>query len=81
MLGPGARRLAGPPAPGPAQCWVEPATVTAVTSGIATVSYRGATQDAAHLDSYTPTVADVVVLLVTADGSLLILGKPAGTPT
>lgn len=81
MLAPGARRLAAPLPPGPAPCWVEPATVTAVTSGVATVSYRGATQEAAHLDSYTPTVADVVVLLVTADGCLLILGRPAGTPT
>jgi hypothetical protein len=86
VLTPGARRLAreqnqSRPPQGAATAGAGPAIVTAYSGGIATVSYRGATQQVAHLASYTPVVNDNVLLLVMSDGALVILGKPAGTPT
>lgn len=86
MLSPGAARLAQQqgrdrPPQGVTYSWPDSAVITAVTAGVATVAYRGATQQVAHLDHYTPTVGDVVVVLITSDGQALILGRPTGTPT
>lgn len=91
-LRPGARRLAAEQGrdrrPQGATHWqIEPATIATVTAGaasdgnaLATVTYRGVTQDAPYLDSYTPTAGHVVALHTSSDGSLLILGQIIGTP-
>lgn len=84
-LGAGARRLAAEqgrdrPPQGVVYSWPAPATVTEINAGVVTVAYQGAEQDVAYIGDI-PTVGDVVVLLVTSNGALLILGKPAGTPT
>jgi hypothetical protein len=62
-------------------------TVTAVDAGAATdgadqatVTIRGNDVLASYLDTYTPTVDDVVAV-VLVDGSPFILGKRVGTPT
>lgn len=61
-------------------------TVATVTAGAAsdgnalvTVTVNGATQEAAYLASWTPTVGHIVAVLVQA-ANLLILGRTIGTP-
>lgn len=94
MLTPGARRLAReqnanrPPTPqGAPASWVETGVIASVTADagadghdLAAVTYRGATQYAAYLDSYTPVVGHVVLLAVTTQGSLIIFDRIRGTP-
>jgi len=67
-------------------CWLEQATVTAVTAGgaadgsaLCTVTWRGETHEAAYLASYTPVVGHVVAVVVQPP-SLLVLGRVIGTP-
>lgn len=62
------------------------ATVTAVTVGggtdgqdLVTVDYLGSSLQLPHLDSYSPAVADRVVI-VRVGGLLTILGRPVGFP-
>lgn len=71
---------------GAPSAWVEQATVATVAAGAAadgnalvTVTWRGASQKAAYLSSYAPTVGHVVAVVVQG-GALLILGRIIGTP-
>lgn len=92
QLGRGGQRLAAEqgrdrPPQGVTYSWPEPGVVTTVTPGgasdgnaLAVVTYRGVTQSAAWLASYTPTVGHNVLLLVTSTGSVVILGRILGTP-
>lgn len=91
-MGIGGKRLAAEqgrdrPPQGVTYSWPEPGVVASVTPGgasdgnaLATVTYRGVTQEAAYLASYTPTVGHTVLLLVTSTGSVVILGRTLGTP-
>ncbi len=71
---------------GAPSAWVEQATVATVSAGAAadgnalvTVTWRGASQRAAYLSPYTPTVGHVVAVVIQG-GALLILGRIIGTP-
>lgn len=74
------------PPQGALSAWIEQATVSTVTAGaaadgnaLAVVTWRGVTQQAAYLATYTPTVGHVVAVAIQA-GQLLILGRVIGTP-
>lgn len=74
------------PPQGALSAWIEQAVIATVTAGgaadgnaLVTVTWRGATQQAAYLASYTPTVGHVVAVAIQA-GQLLILGRVIGTP-
>jgi hypothetical protein len=55
------------------------ATVDSIDAGIVTVDWRGALVQAAHLDSYTPTVGDRVLCARVAT-QLVALGRLIGAP-
>jgi hypothetical protein len=92
VLSRGGQRLAAEqgrdrPPQGITYSWPEPGVIATVTPGaasdgnaLATVTYNGATQEAAYLAAYTPTVGHNVLLLVTSTGSVVILGRILGTP-
>lgn len=94
MLNPGARRLARGQAAnktsqpqGAASGRIETGVIATVTAGaaadgtaLATVTVRGATQQAAHFEQYTPVVGHTVGVWVSTQGSILILDRIVGTP-
>jgi hypothetical protein len=72
---------------GVAPIWLRPADVVEVVTGAAsdgndllTVSYSGTEQQCAYLSSYTPTLGDVVAVVISANGNLLCIGRIVGTP-
>jgi hypothetical protein len=72
---------------GAPSAWIEPATVATVTAAAAadgnalvTVTWRGASQQAAYLSSYAPVVGHVVAVVYQPPGGLLILDRIIGTP-
>lgn len=74
------------PPQGALSAWVEQAVIATVTAGAAAdgnalvaVTWRGVSQQAAYLATYTPTVGHVVAVAVQA-GQILILGRIIGTP-
>jgi hypothetical protein len=74
------------PAQGAPSAGVEQAVIAGVSAGAAadgsalvTVTWRGASTQAAYLASYSPTVGHVVAVVVQG-GALLILGRVIGTP-
>jgi len=91
-LGKGGQRLAaeqnrGRPPQGAPYSWPEPGQIATVTAGAAsdgnalvTVTYRGATAEAAYPSTYTPVVGHTVNLLVSSSGAVFILGRFIGTP-
>lgn len=74
------------PPQGAPPSWFEQAVVASVAAGAAsdgnalvTVTWHGASVQAAYLSSYSPTVSHTVLVLVQPP-SLLILGRVIGTP-
>lgn len=72
---------------GAPSAWIEPATVATVSAGAAadgnalvTLTWRGASQQAAYLSSYSPVVGHTVAVAYQPPGGLLILGRIIGTP-
>ena len=69
------------PPQGSPRSWIEPATVATVTAGgaadgnaLTTVTWRGASVQAAYLASYTPTVGHrVAVVVQDAPGAWVIV--------
>lgn len=78
-----AAELTGSTSPGARpQAWVEPAVLKAIATGYLqtptiTVTWRDTDVPASYLDSYTPKVDDVVLLLIQPP-SLVVLGKLNG---